>query len=338
MQHTRLIHAVFTAPWAIERSMFGSIFSVLHARVFGDEQSAAARPPAEAARDPLEIQGALNAGPGQSRGGRFGIFRYGRAPNGALVNHTARIHAEASQRARSFSDYDAIVRNEEAELPAGQVLHVFGSGILGKHLSSMEESCSGGLSVDRIQSALRSALADEKVAAVMLHLDSPGGIVYGMPETAALVRALAAKKPVAEFCDSLTASAAKWCTCCADYSYITPSAETGSIGVYSAFVDYAKWCEKQGVSVKLITDGGAYKGAGFPGTSLTSEQEAKIQADVLACSAQFKADVRLGRRDIADTSMQGQCFTGAAAVAAGLADAVVPGLEEALADLAKTAA
>jgi ClpP class serine protease len=338
MNHPRILHAVFNSPWAIDRPFFGSIFSVLHSR----EMFAAQQPPAPAAAhldaataDPLVITGGMHAGQGRSKAGRFGVFRHAKRADGLIVNHSARIHSEAVRRCGGDpGTYYQIVREEEAALPAGQIFHVFGSGVLGKHLSSMDEMCSGGLSVDRFQSAIRAALDDDKVSALMLHLDTPGGICYGMQETAALVRQAKGTKTVASFNDSLTASAGTWCVCCADYAYITPSADAGSIGVYAAHVDYVEYCKKQGIAVDLITDGSTYKGGGYPGTVLTEAQRAKIQSDVNACSVAFKNDVRLGRSGIKDETMQGQCFTGAAAVEARLADAVVNDLESALRDLA----
>ena len=330
MSHTRIVNAVFNSPWAIQRPWLGSIFQVLHSRLFAGEQAESATLHSER----LSIAELSALGGGQ-HGGQFFANRWGQDRRGLLVNHSARIRSEAMRRADTANEFYNIVGEEEAQLEGGQILHVFGSGILGKHLSSMEELCAGGLSVDRIQCALKEARDDAKVSAVVLQLDTPGGICYGMAETAALLRSLREAKTVVAFSDSLTASAGMWCTCCADHFYVTPSADIGSIGVYSAIVDYSEWCTKQGIKVELIKDG-TYKGAGFPGTSLTDEQRAKIQADVLACSAAFKADVRSGRGSVSDETMQGQCFTGQAAIQAGLADDLVNDLDAVLQDVAKT--
>lgn len=328
MSHTRILNAVFNSPWAIHRPWLGSIFQVLSSRLFAGEQLETS--------DPASVEKFARAGSGGQKSASFGAARWGKdRKTGKLVNHSARIHADAVRRSTSWAEYYKIVGEEEAQLEAGQILHIFGSGILGKHLSSMEEMCAGGLSVDRIQEALKLARDDDNVSAVVLHLDTPGGICYGMAETAALVRQVAASKTIVAFCDSLTASAGMWCTCCVDHFYITPSADIGSIGVYSAVVDYSEWCAKQGIKIELIKDG-TFKGAGFPGTTLTDEQRAKIQADVLACSAAFKADVRAGRGDIKDEVMQGQCFSGKAAIDAGLADSLVNDLDEVMNDIAQT--
>jgi ClpP class serine protease len=329
MSYPHILRAVFNSPWALEPGTFGPIFHTLHTHMFAGEQRPAAA--VTVGTDPI----LRLTGMGRSSMGRFGIDRFGKQGD-RLINHSARIYAEASRRAETPGDFQQIVQEEEAALPPGQILHIFGSGILGKHLSSMDELCSGGLSVDRIQEALRLARDDDKVAAVMLQLDTPGGICYGMAETAALVRSIIATKNCAAFCDSLTASAGYWCTCGADYFYLTPSSDVGSIGVYSAFVNYVEWCKKAGIEVQLVTDGGTYKGAGYPGTALTPEQLANIKAEVMSCSQAFHADVRLGRAGVGDATMQGQCFTGQAAVDAKLADALVNDLEDALADLAKT--
>lgn len=334
MSYPRIINAVFNTPWAIQRPWLGSIFTALHSHVFAGEQSVPA-----AAREEAATLAQIRAGHAGGRQGNFLLSRWGKAADGRPANLSAQIHTEAMRHAiaagGSYAAYEQKSRELEAALPAAQTLVIFGSGILGKHLSAMEEDCSGGLSVDRLQSALSAARSDDKIGSVVIHLDSPGGVVYGIPETAALVRALSAEKHVVAYCDSLSASAAYWIASACDYFYVTPSAEVGSIGVYSAVVDYTEWCTKQGIKVELIKDG-TFKGAGFPGTSLTDEQRNKIQSDVLRCSAAFKADVRAGRgAGVTDETMQGQCFGSAEAVAVGLADTVVNDLEAVLADLAQ---
>ena len=314
MSYARILHAVAHSPWAIHRPMLESIFGVLSAHAFPEPATAAP-----------------SAGGRMGGGGAFRAHRLTRV-GGRLVDHSARIHKEAALRAQSPEDYTRYVSTEEEKLPAGQILHLFGQGILGKHLSAMDESCAGGLSVDRLQAALSEAIDDPKIEAVMLHLDTPGGVVTGIPETAALVRRLRETKVVAAFCDSLTASAGYWIASAADALYVTPSAEVGSIGVYSAVVDYTEWMAKQGIKVDLIKDG-TYKGAGFMGLALTPEQRELIQTEVMELSKAFKDTIRTARPGVSDATMQGQCFTGARAVEARLADVVVDSLDDALADL-----
>ena len=109
----------------------------------------------------------------------------------------------------------------------------------------------------------------------------------------------------------------------------------GSIGVFSALLDYVEWMKKEGLKLELMK-AGRDKAMGLPGTSLTVEQRAVIQADVDEIFGWFTADVRSHRKALAavpEESMQGQCFMGARAVAAGLADEVVQDLAAVIEDL-----
>ena len=72
---------------------------------------------------------------------------------------------------------------------------------------------------------------------------------------------------------------------------------------------------------------------GFPGTSLSDEQRAELQAGVDAIFQMFKDDVAQGRDNISEDTMQGQTFMGATAVSAGLADEIVSDIEDVLATL-----
>ena len=217
--------------------------------------------------------------------------------------------------------------------PDSGTVVLFGSGILGKHLSQMDMDC-GGLSVDALQSALSAAAADPAVRNIVLHLDTPGGVVTGIPETADLIASIAKRKCIVAFCDSLCASAGYWLASACSAIYCTKSAELGSIGVYSAFMDLTAAYAQKGVKVELFKDG-THKAAGYPGTPLTDEQRADILAGVMATSAAFKGDVTARRPHVTADTMQGQCFTGLDAVRVGLADLVVDSMADVLADLSR---
>lgn len=259
---------------------------------------------------------------------------------GALHQH---IHAGGGERLERFpgapsafletDDEQLDPRMEAMNVAAqGGVQVIFSSGIVGKHLSSLETMC-GGLSVDALSAELRHAAADDSVRAIVLWLDTPGGVVTGLPEIAAQIRAIDAVKPVVAFTDSLCASAGYWMASACRAIYATPSADVGSIGVYCALIDYSAAYAKEGLKAEVFTTG-AFKALGFPGTSLTDEQRVHLQQGVDATFALFSADVLARRPGVSKESMQGQCFMGAEALAAGLVDAVVADLAEVVADLA----
>ena len=80
-------------------------------------------------------------------------------------------------------------------------------GVLAQRVSPLEET-SGATSTERIQTAIRQALADPNVGSIVLDVDSPGGMVYGSAELAELIYSSRGKKPIVAIANSLAASAA----------------------------------------------------------------------------------------------------------------------------------
>lgn len=208
-------------------------------------------------------------------------------------------------------------------------------GILGKHLSSMETMC-GGCDVDEIEAALDEALADPACQSIVLDFDSPGGVVSGIPELAAKIREADGIKPCYAFVGCQCCSAAYWLASACRAIFCTMSADLGSVGVYVALVDDSEWWKKEGYKLELIK-AGEFKAMGISGQPLAEKERAIIQADVDAVYVMFAADVKMGRGDIATEVMQGQTFMGQSAIAAGLADEMVGGMDDLLMELTPTA-
>jgi protease-4 len=218
------------------------------------------------------------------------------------------------------------------QIAAPGVALVEARGIIGKHLSGMAMLC-GGCDVERVGAALEAAAEDAGVRSIVLHLDTPGGTVPGVPELASRIRHITTRVPVYGFVDDLCASAGYWIASACSGIFATPTASLGSIGVYMALVDESQAWAEQGWKLVLVK-AGTFKAAGTPGSEITDEQVAQWQQGVDALYAMFAADVRRGRPAVADESMQGQCFLGAAAQAVGLVDQIVADRDEVLASLA----
>lgn len=218
--------------------------------------------------------------------------------------------------------------------PALGVATITVSGIIGKHLSALETMC-GGVDVDRLSAQLTEAAADDSVQVVVLDIDSPGGVVTGVPELAAQIRALG--KPTLAFTDTQACSAGYWLAAACDSIVATPTADLGSIGVYIALLDDSAWYAKEGYKLELIK-AGTFKGMGMSGQPLADAERALLQADVDAIYEMFTADVLTRRGSVSTETMQGQTFMGARAVTAGLADEIVPDFSTLLAYAASLAA
>lgn len=196
---------------------------------------------------------------------------------------------------------------------------------------------SGGTSVDRVQAALQAALDDDKVAQIVLDINSPGGSVAMIPELAAQIRAARREKPVVAVANTMAASAAYWWASQASEIVVTPSGSVGSIGVIAAHDDISQAQEKLGVKTTLVT-AGKYKGEKSPYAPLTEEAKADIQKTVDGHYAMFTQDVARGRGVSVETVRadfgQGRMLLARDAVNAGMADRVAT-LDQVLASFAK---
>lgn len=197
-------------------------------------------------------------------------------------------------------------------------------GTIHQHAGMMMES-SGGTATDAVSEALRQALADPGVGAVVLDVDSPGGAVSGVGELATEILQSRGPKPIIAVANSLMASAAYWIGSAADEVWVTPGGEVGSIGVYAAHEDVSQALEKDGVRVNLVS-AGKYKTEGNQFEPLTDEARSAIQARVDAYYAMFVAAVARGR-GYAETTVrngfgEGRLLGAQAAVDAHMADKI----------------
>lgn len=139
------------------------------------------------------------------------------------------------------------------------------------------------------------AVESRTVDAIAILVDSPGGLVSMVPETAAALRQARTRKAVAAFVTGLNASAAYWVSANASALYATPSAQIGSIGVYATRVSIVRQLEREGVDVDVIA-AGRFKAEGHPATPMTTEERDALQASVDEAYGDFVSDVAAGRR------------------------------------------
>lgn len=181
----------------------------------------------------------------------------------------------------------------------------------------------GGLMGFRRQLAL--AVSSSDVSAIVLDIDSPGGLLSLLPETAADIRQARDAKPVTAVCNTLCASAAYWLASQANDVVITPSGMAGSIGVLLMHVDRSILAEQLGVTTSVIS-AGRYKAEDHPYKPLSDEARAMLQTRVDDGYDLFVADVAAGRKaresDVRGGYGEGRVLSAQAAVAAGLVDRV----------------
>ena len=103
---------------------------------------------------------------------------------------------------------------------------------------------------DTIAGLLKKAREDDKVKAVVLRIDSPGGSAFASDIIRDELLALkAAGKPVVASMGSLAASGGYWIAASADEIWASPSTITGSIGIFGYFNTFENSAAEIGVYV-----------------------------------------------------------------------------------------
>jgi signal peptide peptidase SppA len=196
-------------------------------------------------------------------------------------------------------------------------------------------SSGGTVATQEIAKALRAAVADPAIKAVVLDVHSPGGSVFGVAELGDEIASLRDQKYIVAVADSLAASAAYWIASQASEVVVTPGGLVGSIGVYVAHVDESKAEELAGVKTTLVS-AGKYKVEGHPYGPLGDEARAAMQAQVDDYYDMFVRAVARGRRAspaaVRAGFGEGRVVGAAQAVTLGMADRVAT-LEQVLAKL-----
>lgn len=142
-----------------------------------------------------------------------------------------------------------------------------------------------------IQAALIAAEDDPMVSEIALDVDSPGGYISGLDETAQLLGAVS-KRTVA-YVGNMAASAAYWLASQADRIVaLSPASEIGSIGVALEEYDDDQAMADAGISHRVYTSTNAPDKR--PDTK-TEEGQAKIVAELDALHSVFVRRVAEGR-------------------------------------------
>lgn len=225
-----------------------------------------------------------------------------------------------------------------------RVMRLFGA-ILPRGDMLADVSGAGSVSLVRFQREFSQAAAEQDTAAIVVEIDSPGGQVDLVPETAAMIRAARREdRPIVAVANTCACSAAYWIATAADELVVTPSGLVGSIGVYMLHQDVSEMLKAEGIAATFISEG-PRKVEGNPFEPLSAEARASYQAEVRATYDMFTAEVAKARGvpvsvvradpEKAERHMGGgRAYHAAEAVRLGMADRVAT-FDETIARLAK---
>lgn len=180
----------------------------------------------------------------------------------------------------------------------------------------------GKVGGDSTASLLRQARNDDKVKAVVLRVDSPGGSAFASEVIRNELDALkAAGKPVVVSMSSLAASGGYWISMDADVIVAQPTTLTGSIGIFSVITTFEKGLNKLGV----YSDGvgtSPFSGIGLT-TGLSQGASDAFQMGIEHGYQRFISLVSQSRdigMDKIDKIAEGRVWTGQDALKLGLVD------------------
>lgn len=240
-----------------------------------------------------------------------------------------RLHAvEAERGERLEYTYNARIRNGVAILP-----------IKGPISAEMDffTYYSGGTSISTLARDFTACLNDARVTAILFEINTPGGAVDGLSELARMIYEARGQKPMVARVRNLCCSAGLWLAAAVGDIVIADTAQVGSLGVYTVYLDTSRADAKNGFREIVFRSSQSPKKNLDPATAAGADQ---LQARLDALGQIFVEAVAEYRgvtseKVLADFG-QGDVLVGQAAVEAGIADRLGT-FEETLADLARHA-
>jgi protease IV len=226
------------------------------------------------------------------------------------------------------------VPGSKSEIHKDKIAVIYAVGSIGSGEGDSESIGSEGIS-----RSIREARLDDKIKAIVLRVNSPGGSALASEVIWREMNLAKQKKPVIVSMGNLAASGGYYIACMADTIVASPNTITGSIGVFGVLFNMKDFFNnKLGVNVEAVKSNDfADLGAFY--RPLTTNERSIIQNSVEQIYDIFITRVADGRglsKAQVDSIGQGRVWSGEDALKIGLVD-VLGGLETAIEIAAKKA-
>lgn len=176
---------------------------------------------------------------------------------------------------------------------------------------------------ERISRALRAARTDDKVKAVVLRINSPGGSSLASDVIWREVMLTKKAKPVIVSMGDVAASGGYYIACAADSIFAQPTTITGSIGVFGLIPNMQRFFNnKLGITFDGVQTG-LFSNTGSVTRPLNNAEKIIIQNEVNHIYTSFTSKVAEGRKksqSYIDSIGQGRVWSGREALKNGLVD------------------
>lgn len=202
---------------------------------------------------------------------------------------------------------------------AGNVLVIPINGEISASGGSSFISGSGTKSYDVVK-RIDDAEKDSNIKGVLFEINSPGGTPVASHEIVARIKAM--EKPNAALIRDVGASGAYWVASASDYIIADELSLTGSVGVFSSYLEFSGIMDDYNITYQRIV-GGEYKDIGSPFRVLKDEERVELERKVKLMHDYFLNDVaesrNLSRQQYAEVK-SGIFFIGLESLELGLID------------------
>jgi protease-4 len=226
--------------------------------------------------------------------------------------------ADASGRPRTIDFQRYLAATQTLPLPQENEIGV----IVAQGTIDIGEQPRGTIGARSLNSLIREARRDDRIKAVVLRVDSPGGSAFASELIRQeLVELQRAGKPLIVSMGGTAASGGYWIATAADEIWASPATITGSIGVFSLVPTFEGSLEKLGVNADGVGTTPLSRADILSplndamGTVLQSSVEDQYRKFL-----QLVADARGMDVEDVDLIAQGQVWTGTQAISRGLVD------------------
>lgn len=221
----------------------------------------------------------------------------------------------------AFEDDEA--SQPEQTQPAGGIAVIPVHGILVPRRGQITAVCTELNSYERIRSQFNAALNDPSVSEIVLDINSGGGAAVGCKELADYIYQSRDIKPVTAIVNFSAYSAAYFIAAACSRVIVSQTGGVGSIGVIMEHMETSRMEESVGLKFTTIYRGDN-KNNGTPHEPLSEQAQVVFQGMIDQMYEVFTSSVAeyRGMQQQAVIDTQAALYTGADAVAAGLADEV----------------
>jgi protease-4 len=219
---------------------------------------------------------------------------------------------------RTIGFQDFLLATHAPTLPAESEIGV----IVAEGTIDMGEQPRGAIGADSLVALIRDARRDERIKAVVLRVDSPGGSALASELIRQELEQLQeAGKPLVVSMGGTAASGGYWISAMADEIWASPATVTGSIGIFGLVPTVEEGLGKLGVRADGVSTTPLTRAD--PLTGMSEAMATVLQASVEDGYRRFLQLVSDGRNlsiEQVDAVAQGQIWSGSQALAFGLVD------------------